>query len=196
MSARFLNEISSEIAEPLTALYNESLHTGIIPLEWKRSHITPVHKGGSREDPSNFRPIAVVSVIAKILEKLVAGQLSAHLQSNNVLHQHQGAYQHGKSTSDILLVAVDSITSFLDNGDSVCAAFLDLHKAFDSLDHSILLERLSNLDLSCTVLNWFKDYLTARQYRVKFNNQYSSWNLLKGGIPQGSALGPLLFLIT
>jgi len=129
------------------------------------------------------------------LEKLVAGQLSAHLKSNNVLHPHQGAYQHGKSTSDILLVAVDSITSFLDNGDSVCAAFLDLRKAFDSLDHSILLQRLSNLDLSCTVLNWFKDYLTARYHRVKFNNQYSSWNIMKGGIPQGSALGPLLFLI-
>jgi len=134
-------------------------------------------------------------VIAKILEKLVSGQLSAHLQSNNVLHPHQGAYQHGKSTSDILLVAVDSITSFLDNVDSVCAALVDLHKAFDSLDHSILLKRLSNLDLSRTVLNWFKDYFTARHHHVKFNNQYSSWNLMEGGIPQGSALGPLLFLI-
>ena len=92
-------------------------------------------------------------MIAKILEKLVAGRLSAHLQSNHILHPHQGAYQHGKSTTDILLAVLDSITSFLDKGDSVCAAFLDLRKAYDSLDHSILLERLLDLDLSHSVLN-------------------------------------------
>ena len=91
-----------------------------------------------------------VSVIVKILEKLVAGQLSAHLQPNNVLHPHQGAYQHSKSTSDILLVAVDSITSFLDNGDLVCCIFLDLCKAFDSLDHSICWR--DYLTLTCPVL--------------------------------------------
>ena len=105
------------LCDSLTALYNESLHTGMIPLEWKRSHITPIHKRGSRDDPSNFCPIAVISVIAKILGKLVTGHLSAHLQSNHVLHQSLGAYQHGKSTADILLVSIYSITSFLDKGD-------------------------------------------------------------------------------
>ena len=122
-------------------------------------------------------------------------QLSIHLEDNHLLHPHQGAYRSGKSTQDILLVAVDSIVHLMDRGETVCAAFLDLHKAFDSLDHHILLQRLYDVNVSPVVLQWFKNYLNGRLHRVKRSGQYSDWQSMKGGIPQGSAFGPLLFLI-
>lgn len=195
LSARFLKEIAVEIAAPLAHLYNLSLQQGIVPREWKQSHITPVHEGGSTDDPSHYRPIAVVSVVAKVLEKIVATQLSSYLEEHQLLNSHQGAYRHGKGTEDILLVAVDAIVHRMDEKESVCVAFLDLRKAFDSLDHCMLLHQLSNLGVSNAVLRWFQDYLSDRTHRVKCHHQYSAWALMKGGIPQGSALRPLLFLI-
>ena len=106
LSARFLKEIAVEIASPLTQLYNISLLTGAFPSDWKHSHITPVHKDGPFDDPSNF-PISVVPVLAKILEKIVSIQLSSYLEQQSLLHPHQGAYRCGRSTEDILLAAVD-----------------------------------------------------------------------------------------
>ena len=182
LSSRFLKEVASEVVVPLTNLFNYSLQHKVVPLAWKRSHITPVYKGGAPDDPSNYRPIAVVPVVAKILEKIVATQLSMFLELNNLLHPHQGAYRCGKSTEDILLLAVDHIAALLDKGSVVCAAFIDLRKAFDSLDHCLLLERISKLGVHCQVLEWFKDYLTDRHQRVKaagiffIMETYEGWN--------------------
>ena len=192
LSARFLKEVSTEIAPALTDLFNISLSSGVFPSEWKRSHITPIQKGGPSDDPSNFRPISVVPVLAKILEKIVSIQLSSYLEQRSLLHPHQGAYRCGRSTEDILLAAVDCIVQSLDAGHPVCAAFLDFRKAFDSLDHVTLLTKLHHLNLSPQVLVWFKDYLSDRQHSV---DSFSDWAFMKGGIPQDSALGPLLFLI-
>ena len=134
-----------------------------MPLAWKRSDITPVFKGGAPNDPSNHRPIAVVPVVAKILE-LLATQLGMHLKQNNLLHPHQGVYR-GKSTEDILLLAVDYIATLLDKSSVVCA---DLKKAFDLLDHCLLLQRISELVVHCQVLKWFKNYLTDHYHWLVF----------------------------
>ena len=114
------------VAEPLALIFNKSLDTGLVPSAWKHCSVTPVYKGGDRDDPGNFCPISVVSVAAKILEKLIASCLSSYLEFHNLLHEHQGAYHHGKSSEQILLFTVDSIIHALDQGQVVCAAFLDL----------------------------------------------------------------------
>ena len=102
ISARFLREVAAEIAQPLTILYNKSLKTGVIPSDWKLCNVTPVHKSGSVNDPSDYRPISVVSVFAKLMEKIVASQLSDYFETNHLLSDYQGAYRRGKSTEQLL----------------------------------------------------------------------------------------------
>ena len=166
-----------------------------MPSAWKRSNVTPVHKGGDTDDPGNYRPISVVPIIAKVLEKIIATQLSSYMEHHHLLHDLQGAYCHGRSADQILLYATDIIVQAIDAGKHVCATFLDLRKAFDSLDYHVLLKRLFELGVGGIELQWFSDYLTDRKQKVKCGNQYSDWDSALGGIPQGSALGPLLFLI-
>ena len=128
LSALFLKQVE-EIAVSLTYLYNKSLSTGSFPAGWKKSNVTPVHKGGSTDDPGNYRPISVVPIVAKLLEKVIASQLCLYLESHQLLNNLRGAYRHGKSSDQILSYAVDTIVQAVDRGKHVCAAFLDLRKA-------------------------------------------------------------------
>ena len=107
------------------------MSTGSFPDAWKQSNVTPVHKGGDADDPGNYHPISVVPIVARVLEKIIASQLSLYLESHHLLNDLQGAYRHGRSAAQILLYAVDKIVQAVDSGNFVCAAFLDLRKAFD-----------------------------------------------------------------
>ena len=122
MSAFFLRAVACVIAESPALIFNKSLDTGLVPSAWKYYNVTPIYKGGDKADPSNFRPISVVPVAGKILEKLKVSCLGMFLESHNFLHEHQGTYRHGKSSEQILLFAVDSIVHALDRGLVVCAA--------------------------------------------------------------------------
>ena len=121
--------------------------------------------------------------------------MHSFLEGNELLSLYQGAYCRAKSTEQLLLVASDTIAQALDSGKSSCIAFLDLRKAFDSLDHVLLLQRLYRLGVCGKEIAWFTSYLSDHKQRVKCGSQFSEWSLVNGGIPQGSALGVLLFLI-
>ena len=167
-------------------IYNKSLSTGSFLVTWKQSNVTPIHKGGDADDPGNYHPISVVPIVAKALEKIIAAQLSLYLASHHLLNDLQGAYRHGRSVDQIY--AVDKIVQAVDGGNSVCAAFLDLRKVFDSLDYHLLLNRLFSLGVIDMELWWFANYLSDRRQRVKRGNQFSEWGSVLGGIPQCSAL--------
>ena len=128
---------------------------------------TYTYKSGLTDDPGNYCPILVVPVVAKVFEKMIATQLNAFLEHHGLLHDMQGAYKHERSADQILMYAIDTIVQAVDGGNCVCAAFLDLRKAFDSLDHSILLQRLQKLGVVGVELKSFANYLTNRMQRVK-----------------------------
>ena len=178
---------------PLTFLYNTSLELRVVPMAWKKSNVTPVHKGEKTDDPGNYRPISVVPIVAKVFKKMIASQLNLFLEHHQLLHNLQGAYWHGRSVDQILMYAVDTIVQAVDAGKCVCAAFLDLRKAFDSLDQCILLGHLQQLGVSGVELRWFTDYLSNRMQRVKQNDRYSDWGFVLGGIPRGVLLVPFCF---
>ena len=156
---------------PLIKNYNKSLESGVVSQSWKCFNVTPVHKGGPCNDLGNLRPISAVSITTKLLEKVVSNQLYSFLEGNKLLSPCQGAYCHGKSIEQLLLVASETIAQALDSGKSSCISFLHLRKAFNSLDHVLLLQRLYRLGVCGKEIAWFTSYLSDRKQRVKCGSQ-------------------------
>ena len=195
MSSFFVKQISFSLLDPLYHIFSKSFATGIIPKQLKIAKIIPIHKSGSKESMDNYRPIALLDTFSKILEKIVCSRLSIYLENNSLLSQHQYGFREGHSTLHPMLHFMNHITTALENKQHTVAIFCYLRKAFDSCDHAILLSKLSRLGVGGMALSWFKDYLNNRQQFVKINNSTSKSVFVKIGVPQGSILGPLLFLI-
>ena len=192
---RFLKTGADVLAAPLTYIFNLSLHTAIIPRPWKSATVTPLHKDGSVSDPNNFRPISVLPVVMKIFERAVHSQIYQHLSTNKLLSSHQSGFRPGHSTMTCLLDVSDFILGNMDHGSLTCGVFLDLSKAFDLIDHSILKSKLAHVGIIDHALHWFDNYLTGRTQSVCVNGASSEPMDLNSGVPQGSVLRPLLFLI-
>ena len=194
ISAKIIKFIRYEIATPLVHLFNLSIRTGKFPSKLKTSRTVPVFKAGDPLCCDNYRPISLLSAISKILEKFVANQLVNHLEYNKLLYEHQYGFQRGKSTVHNLTHLTNFVSKELNEKKFVIGVFLDLKKAFDVVNHSILLKKLKHLGLNGIVLGWFTSYLEGRSQCVDINGHLSKEKSIDISVLQGSILGPLLFL--
>ena len=183
------------ICHPLAYICNLSIHTSVFPNEWKKAKVTPIFKDGDKTDVSNYRPISVLPILSKILERSVHDQLYNYLTCNNLLHPCQSGFRSKHSTNTALLDVTDHILNSMNNGMVTASIFLDLKKAFDTVDHDILIKKLKLYGVDGSTLKWFKSYLSKRIQSVCVNSTMSDFKNIDIGIPQGSILGPLLFII-
>jgi len=178
-----------------TAFVNHSLTTSSVPPQLKHNIIHPVYKGGARDDMANYRPIAIASNLSKILEMPVYDQLTQYFESINFFYAHQYGFRKTISTADAAFETVATIQSALDQGLSVSGLFLDVKKAFDSVNHTLLLKKLRVAGVGGDVISWMENYLSGRTQSVVLSGDLSSKQQVLSGVPQGSILGPLLFKV-
>ena len=190
-------KLSAEIIAPsLTYIFNLSLESGIYMNEWKRARVTPIYKSEDKTKCENYRPISILPVISKVFEKEVFRQLYSYLTDNDLLSKHQSGFRPKHSTVSALIQMCDNWLSNMDVGKINCVVFLDIRKAFDSINHEILLNKMNlNFGISGNALKWFDSYIKDREQQCIVNGQLSSSKKIICGVPQGSILGPLLFLL-
>ena len=190
-----LIEACDELAFPLLLLFKKSLHLSTVPDDWRMANITPIHKAGSLKHVSNYRPISLTSIVSKLLEKILKAAIMSHLTENSLLRSSQHGFMSKKSCLTNLLHSMEEVTNILDDGDCADILYLDFAKAFDKVQHRRLLSKLEALNIKGQVLDWIKAWLTDRKHRVVLNGQHSDWSAVPCSVPQGSVLGPPLFII-
>lgn len=195
ITSTLLKQFIMFFAKPIAFLCNLSFSTGIFPDSFKTAVVCPIFKTGDKKNPSNYRPISLLSTLSKVLEKLVKRRVMRYLEKNNLLSSNQYGFRQGKSTEDAVLMLTSQITCYLDGGDKCLGVFLDLQKAFDTVSIPILLTRLENVGIRGLALDWFTNYLAGRTQRVRVEGHESDVAVCTYGVPQGSTLGPVLFLI-
>ena len=192
---KILKLLKTVISKPLATLFNVSFSLGIVPSSLKTANIIPIHKKDCRLTLSNYRPISLLSVFNKLLEKLMANRLVKFLEDNNIFYKNQFGFRNYHSTDYAILTIIDKIQSAIDASDYSCGIFLDCSKAFDTINHQILIQKLDFYGIRGIEKKWFISYLSNRRQSVIINNVSSDLTSVSCGIPQGSVLGPILFLI-
>ena len=192
---KVLREASKELSIPLCDLFNQSLDSGILPESWKQAHVSAVFKKGEPSLVSNYRPISLLSNLDKVFERIVFKHLYNYLHGIKYLSSFQSGFIPGDSTVNQLTFMYNTFCKALDEGKEVRIVFFDISKAFDRVWHAGLLAKLKATGIHTKLVTWFSNYLSNRRQRVVLPGTTSNWAEIKAGVPQGSILGPLLFLI-
>lgn len=190
-----VKDIIDSIARPLTHICNQSFQTGIFPNQMKIAKVIPIYKNGNKHQFSNYRPISLLPQFSKILEKLFIHRLDHFIETQNLLSEHQYGFRSNRSTTMAVMELTEKILSAIDKREYTVGVFMDLQKAFDTIDHNLLMTKLERYGIRGIAYTWLKNYLDNRKQYVQLNDEKSDLLRITCGVPQGSVLGPKLFIM-
>jgi len=172
--SKLLKDSAPVIVKPLTNIFNLSMSTGEVPNDWKLARVSPIYKAGNRDNVSNYRPVSVLNVSSKVMERIVHNQVAHFMDRNGLLTAHQSGFRKHHSTGTAVQKVVEDIKSAFNAHEVTVALFLDLRKAFDTVNHEILLRKLQKMGFDIGTVNWFRSYLTDRLQCVDVQNKQST----------------------